>query len=109
MTTQIDRLKTEIARLEPLHGSDDPFVKDMKEQLRACEANKGMTAFEVYQAQSVNPTSQSEDLTPGEVRNLGMAKGMQSPEFMSAMDRQIDERLRYLAEHGSNKKTPPKK
>ena len=53
MTTLIESLKAQIVRLEPKHGSDDPFVKDLKEQLRASEDTLGKTAQDVYQMQAV--------------------------------------------------------
>ena len=54
MSTLIESLKAEIARLEAKHGSDDPFVKDLKEQLRASEETDGKTTEEVFKMQAVN-------------------------------------------------------
>ena len=53
LTTLIESLKAQISRLEAKHGLDDPFVKDLKEQLHASEATSGKTTQEVYQAQAV--------------------------------------------------------
>jgi hypothetical protein len=53
MTTLIESLKAEISRLETKHGSDNQFVKDLKEQLRASQETSGKTAQEVYQMQAV--------------------------------------------------------
>lgn len=54
MSTLIELLKAEIARLEAKHGSEHPFVKDLKEQLRASEATSGKTAQEVFRMQAVD-------------------------------------------------------
>ena len=54
MSTLIESLKAQIARLEAKHGSDSPFVEDLKEQLRASEATEGETAEEVFKMQAVN-------------------------------------------------------
>ena len=53
MATLIEKLPARIAKLEASHGSDNPFVKDLKEQLRAAIANKGKSAFQVFQMQAV--------------------------------------------------------
>ncbi len=53
MTTLIESLKAQITRLEAKHGSEHPFVKDLKEQLRASEETSGKTAQEVYQMHAV--------------------------------------------------------
>lgn len=53
MDTLIERLPGRIAALEASHGSDNPFVKDLKEQLRASIANQGKSAQQVYQMQAV--------------------------------------------------------
>lgn len=52
MSTLIENLRAEIVRLEAKHGSDNKFVKDLKEQLRASEATSGMTAQEVFRMQA---------------------------------------------------------
>lgn len=54
MTTLIEDLKAEIVRLEAMHGSDNKFVKDLKEQLRASQATSGKTAQEVFRMQAVD-------------------------------------------------------
>jgi len=38
MASQIDLLKTDIARLEAKHGPDDPYVKDLRQQLASMES-----------------------------------------------------------------------
>jgi uncharacterized protein (DUF433 family) len=53
VTTLIESLKAEISRMEAKHGSDNLYVKDLKEQLRASEETSGKTAQEVYQMQTV--------------------------------------------------------
>lgn len=63
----IQSLPKRIARLEAKHGSDDPYVKDLKEQLRAMQENDGKTTQDVYRMQAVNfskkttPTSSSRE------------------------------------------------
>lgn len=52
MSTLIEDLKAEITRLEAKHGSDDPYVKRLKEQLRASDATSGKTAQEVFRMQA---------------------------------------------------------
>jgi hypothetical protein len=61
VTTLIESLKAQITRLEAKHGSDNRFVKDLKEQLRASEETSGKTAQEMYQMQAVQfaPADQS--------------------------------------------------
>ncbi len=53
MSTLIERLPQRIADLEAKHGSDDLYVKDLKEQLRAMKANAGKTTQDVYRMQAV--------------------------------------------------------
>ena len=71
MSTLIEVLERQIARLEAKHGPSDPYVTDLKEQLRASKATQGKTAKEVYlmQAQPLNkpstPTSPSETEADG--------------------------------------------
>lgn len=43
MSTLIEDLKEAITRLEAKHGSDNKFVKDLKDQLRTSEAASGKT------------------------------------------------------------------
>lgn len=52
MSTLIESLKAEIARLEVKHGEEHPLVKDLKEQLRASEATSSKTVHEVYLMQA---------------------------------------------------------
>jgi hypothetical protein len=49
----VESLNVQIARMEPKHGSDNPYVKDLKEQLRASEETSDKTAQEVYQMLTV--------------------------------------------------------
>lgn len=67
MSTLIESLRAQIARLEPKHGSDNPFVKDLKEQLRASEANAGKSTEEVFRMQAV-PVSEEDDPNLGKLR-----------------------------------------
>lgn len=53
MTTLIEELPGRIADLEAKFGSDNKFVKDLKEQLRASLETSGKSAQEVYQMQAV--------------------------------------------------------
>ena len=48
MKSLIERLPARIKRLEQKHGSDDPYVKDLKRQLAAMKANKGKSSRQVY-------------------------------------------------------------
>jgi len=57
MSTLVEDLKAEIVRLEAKHGSDNKFVKDLKEQLRASEATSGKTVQEVFRIQAVDFSS----------------------------------------------------
>ena len=50
MTTLAEELPKKIKRLEASHGSDNPFVRMLKEQLRASKETKGKSAKEVYLA-----------------------------------------------------------
>ena len=52
--TTLQRLERSIAREEAKRGSDSPFVKDLKEQLRAMKANSGKTSKEVYLMSAVD-------------------------------------------------------
>lgn len=54
MSTLIEQLPERIARLEAKVGSDNPFVKQLKEQLRAMKETGDKTAQEVYFLQTVN-------------------------------------------------------
>jgi hypothetical protein len=52
MSTLIERLQSEIERLEMKHGSEDQYVKQLKEQLRASIANEGKSTQDVYRMQA---------------------------------------------------------
>jgi hypothetical protein len=52
MTTLIEQLPGEIARLEAKYGPDNRFVKDLKEQLRASKETVGMSSEQVFKLQS---------------------------------------------------------
>ena len=52
MSTLIERLQSEIKRLEMKHGSEDQYVKQLKEQLRASIANEGKSTQDVYRMQA---------------------------------------------------------
>lgn len=52
MSTLIEQLRKDVRELERKHGSGDPYVKDLKEQLRASEANAGKSTEEVYKMQA---------------------------------------------------------
>ena len=62
MATLIEELPGRIAKLEEKFGSEDLFVKDLKEQLRASIANKGKTAHQMYQMQAVMFPKEDEQL-----------------------------------------------
>ena len=38
MTSQVELLKESVARLEPVHGPDNPFVKGLKQQIAGLES-----------------------------------------------------------------------
>jgi len=54
MASLIEELPGKIARLEAKYGSDNPFVKDMKEQLRAMKETAGKSTQDVYLMQAVD-------------------------------------------------------
>ena len=54
MATLIEQLEKDIPRLEAKYGSDNPFVKDSKEQLRAMKANAGKSTQEVFRMQAAD-------------------------------------------------------
>ena len=89
MSTLLEDLKRQIKRLEAKHGSDDQFVKDLKEQLRASEANAGKTADEVYRMQAPRFAPPEKESQTDELHKLATEKGMQSPEFVEAADESI--------------------
>ena len=59
MSTLIEQLPEQIAKLEASHGSDNPFVKQLKEQLRAMKETGDKTVEEVYFLQAVHFPSKS--------------------------------------------------
>lgn len=61
MASLIEELPARIAELEAKHGSADPFVKDLKEQLRAMKANVGKSAQDVFVAGAVPRDSAASD------------------------------------------------
>ena len=54
MRSLIEELPAEIARLEAKHGSQDPFVQDLKEQLRAMKTHAGPAPLDTYRMQAVD-------------------------------------------------------
>ena len=52
MSTLIEQLQHQIKRLEMKHGSEDQYVKQLKEQLRASIANEGKSTQDVYRMQA---------------------------------------------------------
>lgn len=52
MPTLIEQLPAEIARLEAKFGSDNPYVQQLKEQLRASIATQGKSTQDVYRMQA---------------------------------------------------------
>ena len=67
MSTLIEQLKRDVAELEPRLGSEHPFVKGLKEQLRASEANAGKSTEEVFRVQAV-PATEVDDKNLGRLR-----------------------------------------
>ena len=83
MATLIEELPGQIARLEALHGPNDLFVRDLKEQLRASIATQGKSAQEVFRMQAVplresktanpqNPMQEAEDANLAWFKQNGM-------------------------------------
>lgn len=90
MSTLIESLKAEIARLQAKHGSDNQFVKDLKEQLRASEATSGKTAHEVYRIQAFDfsPTAE-QTKEPSDALKIGPSRAatlLTSAEIKSLRD-----------------------
>ena len=52
MVSLIEFLPKEIKEAERQLGSDDPYVKSLKEQLRAMQENSGKSAEQVYRMQA---------------------------------------------------------
>lgn len=60
MASLLQKLPAAIARLEKSHGSQNPYVKQLKRQLQAMKETSGKSAFQVYSAGAIpNP--------PGEI------------------------------------------
>ena len=53
MSTLLESLPKEIARLEAKYGSDSRSAKLLRQQLDAIQHNQGKTAEEVYRMQAV--------------------------------------------------------
>ena len=53
MSTLVEELPKKIARLEAKFGSDNQFVKQLKQQLDGIQHNQGKTGEEVYRMQAV--------------------------------------------------------
>lgn len=67
MPSLIEQLPEEIARLEAKFGSDNPFVQQLKEQLRASIATQGKSTQEVFRTQAFTfPTGDSAEDNSGE-------------------------------------------
>jgi hypothetical protein len=67
MPTLIEQLPAEIARLEAKFGSDNPFVMQLKEQLRASIATQGKSTAEVFRMQAFTfPVEGSSDSDSGD-------------------------------------------
>lgn len=56
-TSLMASLPARIQKLEAKYGSDNPYVKDLKEQLRAMKENDGKTTQDVYRLQAMNFSS----------------------------------------------------
>lgn len=65
MRSLIEDLPARIARLEAKHGPNDPFVKDLKEQLRASLATQGKSTQDVYRMQAIPLTQASKPAKSG--------------------------------------------
>ena len=89
MSTLIEELPGDIARLEAKYGPDNQFVKDLKEQLRASKATQGKTAQEVYRMQAAPLPSRtsSEGMTEDELeiragKQMMMARKHQNEQLL---------------------------
>lgn len=74
MSTLIEQLKKDVAELELKHGSEHPFVKDLKEQLRASMENGDKSTQEVYRLQATSASPASETSYPEEDGMARIAK-----------------------------------
>lgn len=72
MPTLLQQLPDKIKRLEGKHGSDNPYVKQLKEQLRAMTANGDKSTQEVFRMQAFNfsPTNQPSAADITDLQNL---------------------------------------
>lgn len=52
MATLVEKLPEQIAQLESTHGSDNPFVKQLKEQLRAMKETSGRSTEDLFRMAS---------------------------------------------------------
>ena len=71
MSTLMQQLPEEIKRLEAKHGSDNPYVKQLKEQLRGMQQNGDKSTQDVFRMQAVQfdpPSSETEELEQGKLR-----------------------------------------
>jgi|LakMenEpi03Aug12_release.lakeMendotaPanAssembly.Ray.scaffolds.fasta_scaffold2886668_2 hypothetical protein len=60
MASLIEQLPAEIARLETKFGSGNPYVQQLKEQLRASIATQGKSTQDVFRMQAFEfPTNSS--------------------------------------------------
>lgn len=71
MTTLLQSLPAEIQRLEKKHGSDNPFVISLKEQLRAMKETEGKSTREVWMtsAQEFKPVTPAQKM-PKQLHDL---------------------------------------
>ena len=67
MPTLTEQLEKEISALEAKVGSDSPFVKQLKEQLRASKENGAQSTQDVYRLQATE-FKPSEEKLPSEPR-----------------------------------------
>jgi hypothetical protein len=74
MPTLLQELPEKIRRLEAKHGSGNPFVKQLKEQLRAMKENKDQSTQEVYrlQAAKFSPNNQPSAPAIEDLQNLSV-------------------------------------
>ena len=59
MASLIEQLPQRIAELEQEFGSDNPYVVQLKEQLRASIATQGKSTQDVFRMQALRFTKQS--------------------------------------------------
>lgn len=100
MTTLIESLERQIKRLESLHGSDDPFVKRLKEQLRALKANGEKSTQDVYLMQAVPPPKRAPPAPDSAVSDPNRDETEEDAKI-------VQDRRRFRALHGSNASPTP--